>query len=558
MTDSITVPILDKTIGGILPGLAYFFHGGQGTGKTVLGIQIALSWARTGKKTLFLTSETPADLIEHSEFLGMSLRDHCETGEVIIGHLTPNAPNQLASLGADGLIHRFMQTDQSNQDNPISSVVIDSAETLFSGVTDRKRQRAMVSKLVDGLRDQGWNTIFLADNKLMTERPGIAEALRDRCWATVAMGPDPDPLSFWKWWKGARREETLSLRVEKSRQSTPFGHRIPYRISADVGLIPAWEHEASIKPIGSTDGAGKKPRVLLASEDKELFNPLEALLKRSTETRFVSSGVDALAQAVTWNPQVIVAEIDMPDLSGISVVRALRQGHYVMPVILISRKKRRQSERIRAYLNGATDFVFYPTDPVEMVYRIAVACRMQLSIFNDSTEERMLDVLIRRAESHVLDRPSFLHALSLSLTNSTHLSSPVTLIGFRLIAESGAEVDREVWKAFRQTLDTYTRSGDLITGLDDHSVAVLLCHELRQGAASYLARMKRFMEKENVGHFVDQVDWAVESSIQTIQLSSETEIDPQGLLSGIFANPTLFISSSVHRKKIEESERKGA
>ncbi len=557
MTDSITVPILDKIIGGILPGHAYFFHGSQGTGKTVLGIQVALSWARAGRTTLYLTNETPVDLLEHSEILGLSLRDHCETGQVIIGHYSDSAGDQMASLGSSALLQRL---EKLKEKHPITSVIFDSAETFLSGINDSDRQRSVISQLIDGLRELGWNSILLVDNKLISEQPTISAALRDRCWATIGMGSDPDPLSFWKRWKGVKREETHSLRVEKSRQSTPVGHRIPYCISANVGIIPAWEATGPVSEVDMVGKGGAKPRVLLASEEKDFFNPLASLLNRSSEVKIVSTGVDALAQTVTWNPQVVVAEVDMPDLSGFAVARALRQGRYVMPVILISRKRRRQSERIRAYLNGATDFFFYPHDAVEMAYRIAIASRMQLSVFSDNTEEHMLDVLIKRAESHVFDRSSFLQALSLSLMNSTHLSSPVSLIGFRMQIEDKYDFQEEMWTSFKTVLDQNTRSGDLITWLDDRSVVVLLSHELRQGASAYLVRMKQFMESENVGRFTGSTDWMIESATQTIQLTSEGEVNPQEILASVFANPKLFISSSTYQDEAEDDEtrRKGA
>jgi CheY-like chemotaxis protein len=529
MADSISIPILNKVIGGILPGRSYYFRGEPGSGKTVLGLQMAQSWARAGKTILYLTAEKPEDLIEHAESLGLGLGNYLASDRILIGSYLDEAPSQFDSLGAAGFKVRLEELQKSHD---ISAVIFDPIEQLAGGMGGRNRQRVMTENLVEQFSDLGWSAFFLADARLDKKLSGVDQALRSRCWVTMSMGPERDPFSIWKLWRRRRPEEVFSLRIEKSRQPTPNGHQVPYQIAAGAGLIPAWEAEGDHGAANEGAGLIHKPRILLATGDAKLLKPLESLLGSAVVTRCVGTGVDALTQAVTWHPQVVVAEIDLPELSGLAVTRALRQGRYAMPVILITRKKQRQSERIRAFLNGATDFVHFPLDPIELAYRIRVASRLRLTSFNDGTEEQMLEVLLKQANSHVLDRPTFLQALSLSLIHSNHLSSPNSLVTFKFSDPKGSESGQPaVWRSFLTILDQQTRAGDLITYPDHDTAVVLLGHELRRGVSMFLGRLSEKLAKENFGRFDTNRDWWIETVTRTIELPDEGELDPNSLFS---------------------------
>ena len=86
----------------------------------------------------------------------------------------------------------------------------------------------------------------------------------------------------------------------------------------------------------STPGA---PRVLIVEDDTSLLRLLELRLSvDGYTTRTAVDGVDALRVLAGWLPDVIVTDVMMPRLSGLSLCRAVRRDPRtaVVPIILLT------------------------------------------------------------------------------------------------------------------------------------------------------------------------------------------------------------------------------
>jgi CheY-like chemotaxis protein len=542
MNEPAEVPLLTKALGGLLPRHAYHFHGEPAVGKTVLGIQIAHAWLQAGRTVLYLTADRAQDLIEHSAALGMPVEQHCLSGRFVLCEYAGPAARQLASAGVEALIDRL---DGLRREAPISAVIFDPLDPLIPRRMPRGQLRRAVTTLIDTLQRRGWSTILLSGEEMLRRSPEVAEALLDLCWATVALKRPSAATGPARLWSRSDGGGSFTMEIEKARQVTPAGRRIGYEIVRGAGLLPSPEAAAGADQRHQRDAGGRLPRVLLASSEREVFLPLAGLLRRTVETDLVTDGVEALARAVTWNPDVVVAETNLPRLSGYAVARVLRQGRYVMPVILISRAARRHSERVRAYLNGATDFLFFPFDVSEMLYKVRVAAQMRLHTFQAGLEEHMLEVLLQKAHSHILDAPTFLQAMGLSLQSGVRFSSPVSLVTFWLEpTPEGAHPER-AWDKFRDTLDGKARNGDLICFPDAHRAAVLLCHETRKGASAFVRRLRRYVMAARVFSEEPLIDWRIQTATQTLHVPDEGDVDLGILFDASFQEPTLFYTPGL-------------
>jgi CheY-like chemotaxis protein len=536
--DLTEVPILSAAIGGMLPRHTYLVHGDRGSGKTVLGIQVARAWLQGGRTVLYVTDERAPDLLAYADALGLSLEAGWRSGGLLLCTFTSAAARQLRNCGADALLSRI---DEVGAPRTVSAVIFDPLDGFISRQAGASRQAELV-RLLEGSDLRGWCSLWLARTKALRGHPAVQKALTEHCWATLALRRLTG--GFWP----ARRptdqdlEASFVLEIEKARQPTPGGRRVAYEVAAGVGLIPTPAHAGADSSSLHARTGRRAPRLLLASGEADLFGPLAGLLRRTMEIETVTDGVEALSRAVTWVPQVIVAETHLPRLSGFSVTRALRQGRYRMPVLLVSRANRRHSERVRAYLNGATDFAFFPFDLRDLVYRVRVASLMRLQIVQEGVEEHILEVLLKKAKSHVLDLPTFLQALSLSLNSGSRFSSPVSLVALRLCATTPESYPAGLWHDFRRLLDERVRGGDLICFPDDHEVAILLCHETRRGASAFLRRVQRMADRLKANCGAGQTGWRIESSVQTLELIDSGEhLDVMELVRGAFAEPQEFL-----------------
>ncbi|MFN2582127.1 MAG: response regulator transcription factor [Candidatus Dormibacteria bacterium] len=89
----------------------------------------------------------------------------------------------------------------------------------------------------------------------------------------------------------------------------------------------------------SAPDARSRPRVLIAEDDDSLRRLLELRLSGSGfELRCAVDGADALAQMAAWRPDIVVCDVMMPRLSGLSVVRDMRTHDLTatVPVVLLT------------------------------------------------------------------------------------------------------------------------------------------------------------------------------------------------------------------------------
>jgi len=78
-------------------------------------------------------------------------------------------------------------------------------------------------------------------------------------------------------------------------------------------------------------------RVLIADDGPQIREWLrDFLTSQGYEIAAVATGAQLLDAVPTFQPDVIVLDMVLPDLSGTDVLAALRRGGLTMPVILIS------------------------------------------------------------------------------------------------------------------------------------------------------------------------------------------------------------------------------
>jgi two-component system KDP operon response regulator KdpE len=97
---------------------------------------------------------------------------------------------------------------------------------------------------------------------------------------------------------------------------------------------------------------------------------LEAQGYRVLET---ATGQEALTEAALRRPDVVVLDLGLPDLDGVTVLKRLREWSQV-PVVVLSVRDR-EEDKVAALDNGADDYVTKPFSPGELLARLRVAQR---------------------------------------------------------------------------------------------------------------------------------------------------------------------------------------
>ncbi len=118
-----------------------------------------------------------------------------------------------------------------------------------------------------------------------------------------------------------------------------------------------------------------KRKVLLVDDEADITANLAAFLARSGfEVAIAANGEDALQQAASFRPELIVLDVLMPRLDGREVLRRLRKADNWVPVILLTQVGE-SYERAMALEEGADDYLNKPFDSHELVARIRAVLR---------------------------------------------------------------------------------------------------------------------------------------------------------------------------------------
>jgi DNA-binding NarL/FixJ family response regulator len=118
-------------------------------------------------------------------------------------------------------------------------------------------------------------------------------------------------------------------------------------------------------------------RILIVDDDPGARELLAAVLQHAGfETDTAETGEEALEAVGAKRPLLVLLEVRLPDMSGYSVCRALReQRPDSMPIIFLSGERTEWFDRVGGLLLGADDYMAKPFVPDELVARVRTLLR---------------------------------------------------------------------------------------------------------------------------------------------------------------------------------------
>ncbi len=141
--------------------------------------------------------------------------------------------------------------------------------------------------------------------------------------------------------------------------------------------------------------------VLLAEDDRGVRESLvRALTFEGYEVEAVSDGAQALEAATARQPDVVVLDVMMPYVDGLTVCRQLRDRYRTLPILMLT-ARHEVSDRVAGLDAGADDYVVKPFALGELFARLrALLRRTSLSETSESLQvaDLVLDPQSRRAD----------------------------------------------------------------------------------------------------------------------------------------------------------------
>ncbi len=116
----------------------------------------------------------------------------------------------------------------------------------------------------------------------------------------------------------------------------------------------------------------KKPRILIVDDERLNINVLNDILKEDYQIKVAMNGEQALKRAVSDpRPEMVLLDIQMPDMSGYTVCRRLKNDPETkeIPVIFITALTDEADEQ-KGLAEGAVDYIAKPLRPAIIQARV--------------------------------------------------------------------------------------------------------------------------------------------------------------------------------------------
>jgi DNA-binding response OmpR family regulator len=179
--------------------------------------------------------------------------------------------------------------------------------------------------------------------------------------------------------------------------------------------------------------------ILLIEDHRDIAENVTEFLEGHGDTvDYAADGVTGLHLAVTHVYDVIVLDLMLPGLDGLSVCRKLRQeGHVTTPVLMLTARDL-LSDKVTGFEVGADDYLVKPFSLIELAARLAALVRRATR----PTGARTLEVADLRFDLNTLQAERQGRPLKLNPT-TRRLLACLMQNSHRVVTRS--ELERELW-----------------------------------------------------------------------------------------------------------------
>ncbi len=193
----------------------------------------------------------------------------------------------------------------------------------------------------------------------------------------------------------------------------------------------------SAPSIGGVNASQSRPDVLVVDDEPQVRHIVATYLEREGfAVRTAADGKEALAEVAKKRPDLMVLDLMLPEVDGLTVLRRLRDSGDQVPVIVLSAKGQ-ESERVAGLELGADDYLPKPASPREVLARVRAVLRRTGQLGPDviRVADLEIDVVGRRLtkQGEVIDLPPKEFDLLVQLANAPGA------------VHSRADLLREVW-----------------------------------------------------------------------------------------------------------------
>lgn len=150
------------------------------------------------------------------------------------------------------------------------------------------------------------------------------------------------------------------------------------------------------------------PLAIVAEDDDDLRGYIAKIIEKKCRVISTRDGVEALERIRALQPDIVISDVSMPGMDGLTLCREIRthfQNRSGPAIILVTARHDKVDVR-RGYEAGADDYVAKPFDDSELVARVEVQLRLRDLVVQAAQRERLASMGMLAAEvAHGIRNP---------------------------------------------------------------------------------------------------------------------------------------------------------
>jgi DNA-binding response OmpR family regulator/KaiC/GvpD/RAD55 family RecA-like ATPase len=398
-TLSTGVEIIDVVLGGVTPGLPCVLAGPSGSGRTVLGLELAAAALEQGRIVTLLSNEPAPFLLQQARSLGLDLEPALDSERLALLEMDAEIASITSALGAEQLAEAL------HAEQPLTSLlVVDPFSVITSGIFDEAQLRSTARSFVSGV--SAWSTVLTVESERLALQPGLERILGETCGAFARLHKNEDGmrrLVVEKTRTGVMARSEVAFEIgeggtrllnspsvtEPEQAGAHSAQRSPTaaRDSRAAASAPLFEHaldsaapghEAKNHSISTLRGEeARRPVVLVADGDRAFREQLVKWLEGRYDVIAAEDGFEAMTWLMSQRPDLLILELLMPRVSGYELLSAFQRSDQPVPRLVISGRIKRPGDRLAPLVLGATDILPKPVERLELLHKVDVLLQLQ-------------------------------------------------------------------------------------------------------------------------------------------------------------------------------------
>lgn len=170
-----------------------------------------------------------------------------------------------------------------------------------------------------------------------------------------------------------------------------------------------------------------RPKILVVDDEPLVLEVITRMIKEfGYECKAVTSGEEALLALDTDTPDLVLLDIKMPGMDGITVLSRIKKREDLgyIPVIMLTSLGGRE-EKVTAFSIGADDFIVKPAEKTDLLARIKAHLRLKDYIRELENAEQVLFVIasvIELKDKYTEDHTNRVKEISLKIGKNLGLT----------------------------------------------------------------------------------------------------------------------------------------